>query len=196
MHDPNVDIMQVQSDDPFETYVQPEEMQQEPDYDMGYGYNDEYVEPEELPPMHDQQEDLGFTKEEQEILKRAEAKIAAQDPIMAAFGEWDKAPSAEQIELFREQAGDIYFIELGEDSKYIFRPVRRQEWRTLLKQIEKLEELKQTEAIVARCVLYPKLQGVQMGSLKAGDVETLHQMILRASNFMTPEYAVQLVRKL
>ena len=100
------------------------------------------------------------------------------------------------IEEFKQRAGDIYFMDLGETEKYIFRPIRRQEWRTLLQTIEKLDPKKQDEAIVARGVLFPQLMGTKMGTLPAGSVDTLKEMILRASNFMPPEHAVQLVRKL
>lgn len=167
----------------------------EADYDTGYGYSEEFPE-EEYEETESELDDLDLTKEEKEAFKKAQAKMEQQDPIMQAYREMENGPTEEQVEEFKQKAGDVYFINLSEKENFIFRPVRRQEWRTLLKQIEKLDEEKKAEAIVAKCVLFPQLSSVKINVLSAGTVETLRDMILKASNFMSPEYAVQLVRKL
>ena len=62
--------------------------------------------------------------------------------------------------------------------------------------IAKLDDFKKSEAIVAKGVLHPVLSNVNIGALSAGTVDTLKEVILRASNFMPPELAMSLVRKL
>ena len=65
-----------------------------------------------------------------------------------------------------------------------------------MSKIDKLDSFKKSEAIVAKGVLFPVLNQQNMNVLSAGTVETLKELILQASNFMAPEYATQLVRKL
>lgn len=142
-------------------------------------------------------EDLGLTPEEQKLFARIQEKLKYTDPVLKALAEMKSPPSEELINSLKEQTGDeVYFITLSEKENFLFRPIRRQEWRTLMEQTAKLNSFKRDEALVAKAILYPKIGPSAMGALNAGTIETLKEMILRASNFMTPEQAIQSTRKL
>jgi len=164
--------------------------------DLGYelDYEDSYAESELTP---EEEVFASLSAEEKALYAKIQEKMRMTDPVLQALAEMKDAPSPEMIESFKASTGDeVYFIALSAQENFVFRPIRRQEWRTLMNQIAKLDEYKKTEAVVAKGVLHPKLSSVNMGALSAGTVETLKEMILRASNFMDPAQAVALVRKL
>jgi len=137
-----------------------------------------------------------LTPEEREIYFRVQEKMAEVDPIMDMFNKLDNKPSEAQIEELKSKVGEVYFTSFGEKKNYIFRGLRRQEWRNLMKAIAKLDEEKKEEAIVQKGVLWPKLTPDIIGGLDAGIATALKDDILTASNFMPVEYAASLVRKL
>jgi len=144
----------------------------------------------------DENEDIELTEDEEVELRRLQAKAQKQDIILKVFSSLKKKPSEEEIENFKHQYGECYLVSFSEQENFLFRPLKRQEWRTLMAQTAKLDEFKKSEAIVIKGVVWPKLNNINIGGLTAGTVETLRDLILEASNFMTPDRAVQLVRKL
>ena len=155
-----------------------------------FNYGDEELSPEE--------EILNsLTAEEKRVYEVIQQKLRMTDPILQALEDMKDKPTDAQITSFKERTGDeVYFISLSEKENFLFRPIRRQEWRTLMATIAKLDDFKKSEAIVAKGTLHPVLSNVNIGALSAGTVDTLKEVILRASNFMPPDMAVSLVRKL
>lgn len=138
-----------------------------------------------------------LTPEEKRVYASIQEKLRMTDPILEALEQMKDRPTDAMIEGFKEKTGDeVYFISLSEKENFLFRPIRRQEWRTLMANISKLDDFKKSEAIVAKGILHPVLSGTNIGALSAGTVDTLKEVILRASNFMPPDVAVSLVRKL
>jgi len=150
----------------------------------------EVEEAEEDPIMGD------LTEEEKELLKKIQKKQMDQDYILQTFKELENRPSDDQIEEFKQQVGDVYLLSLSESENFVFRPLRRLEWRTLMQRIAKLDDMKKAEAVVMKGCLWPKLDQQNINVLTAGAIETMRDMILQVSNFMPPETALQLVRKL
>jgi len=139
-----------------------------------------------------------LTQEEKDLLKRIEEKKMKQDYIMQLFEELESKPSKEELEMLKQQCGEVYFVPLGDSGKenFIFRSIKRLEWRTLMNKIAPLDEYKKAEAIVMKGVVHPQLNQQNINILAAGSIDTLRELILQASNFMPADYAMQLVRKL
>ena len=137
-----------------------------------------------------------LSEEEEGLYKRLQAKVQRQDMILKTFAALEEKPSEEDITDFKAKHGEAYLVSLSEKENFIFRPLKRQEWRNLMQQTSKLDEYKKSEAIAIRGVVWPQLNNMNVGSLAAGTVDTLRDLVLEASNFMTPDRAVQLVRKL
>jgi hypothetical protein len=169
---------------------------------MSYEYeeeadNQEFVEEsyEDLSP--EEQVYQALSAEEKQLYAQIQEKLRMTDPVIQALAEMKNAPTPEMIDSFKSSTGDeVYFISMSDKENFLFRPIRRQEWRALMGNIAKLDEYKKSEAIVMKGVLYPQLSQVNVGALAAGSIETLKEVILRASNFMPPDMAVSLVRKL
>jgi len=142
-------------------------------------------------------DDLDFlTAEEKALLAKIEKKQAEQDYIIQTFHQLETRPSEEEIENLKAQVGEVFLASFGEKENFLFRSLKRMEWRALIQKIQKLDELKKSEVIVMKACLWPKMDQQNINVLSAGAVETLKDLILQASNFMGPDMALQLVRKL
>jgi len=137
-----------------------------------------------------------LSDEEKELLIKIEDKRMKQDFIIQTFKELEHRPTDEEIEGYKGQVGDVFLLSLSEKENFVFRPLKRLEWRALIQKIQKLDEMKQAEAICMKSCLWPRLDQQNINVLTAGAVETLRDSILQVSNFMGPETAMQLLRKL
>ena len=140
--------------------------------------------------------DTALTKEEEQQFKRLQEKVRRNDLIMKTYLNLEKKPTEEDVEKFKNIHGEVYFISLTEKENFIFRPLKRHEWRSLMTRVAKVDDFKKAEAIVITGIVWPKLSEITVSALSAGSIDALRDMILEASNFMTPDRAVQLVRKL
>lgn len=151
-------------------------------------------------PFADAAEEVKVDTEETEEQK--EARLKAEH-----FANWkerfkDAAPTEEQMNDWKAQAGRVRWLDIGETELYVFRPFRTAEYRGL---VESLAELAQSNAeraderlrdqVIQRCILFPKLQAEEMGTLYGGTLETLYFQIRLASNFIPPDQATMMVRE-
>lgn len=141
-------------------------------------------------------EEWQMTEQEEALLNELLEKKKQEDVILKTYKSLENKPSDEEINLWKQKFGDVYLVSLSERENFIFRAIRRQEWRQLMSQVAKLPEAKRTEAIIMRGILYPKMTEANVAVLTAGAPDTIRNLILEASNFLEPERAVQLVRKL
>jgi hypothetical protein len=117
------------------------------------------------------------------------------DPVMTAWDEHKKRPSDADIQAFKDRFGDnIYMIALDEDEMYVWRPLTRHEYKALLQNVQ--HEQVFMEQIVQKCVLWPTVTPEWVAGGKGGTIPTLHAVIMEGSNFLAPEVAMSLVRKL
>lgn len=139
-----------------------------------------------------------LSKEEEKQLEVLLEKKKQSDFIMQTFKSLEKRPSDNDIESLKAKFGDVYLVSLSEKENFLFRPIKRNEWRELMQRFEKakLPEQQRTEGIVMAGVVWPVLNQANINVLTAGAPDTIRNLILEASNFMEPERAVTLVRKL
>ena len=138
-----------------------------------------------------------MTPEELKVIEKFKRLQIEQDEIHQTFKQLESKPSEEEIEQMKQlSGGDVFLVSFSEKENFIFRPIKRLEWKTLMNKVEKLPALKKSESIVMKGTLWPKLSQQNINVLTAGAVETLRELILQSSNFMPPEIAMGLVRKL
>lgn len=142
------------------------------------------------------QEDFRMSEDEEQLLAELLKKKEKEDLVMKTYKSLEQRPSEEQIEEWKKRFGDVYLVSLSEHENFLFRPLKRLEWNQLTAQILKLPEAKKTEAILMRAVIFPKLTQNNVQVLTAGAPDTIRNLILEASNFIEPDRAVRLVRKL
>lgn len=115
------------------------------------------------------------------------------------------APSDAQIKAWKEEYGGngIHVMAFGTDEVYIYHHITRKQWRTIKdlmakvegREAEELEE-KLKEKVTVSCILYPKLNQNWIENCKAGIIDSLYQMILLNSGFLTPQQAMLLTTQL
>jgi hypothetical protein len=143
-----------------------------------------------------EREDFQLSRDEEDQLAHLLKKREQEDLIMKTYKSLENKPSEEQIAEWKAKFGDVYLVSLSEHENFLFRPLKRQEWTQLTAKIAKLPEAKKTEMIVMRGVIFPQLTQSNVAVLTAGAPDTIRNLILEASNFIEPERAVTLVRKL
>lgn len=113
-------------------------------------------------------------------------------------------PTQEMMDRWRANYGSVYMIALSDDEIFIFRPIKRQEYKQLMAMLGEIAGKNPNvnpddmleEKLCEKCVLWPAL-GAEFGSFsKAGNIPTLAGVIREASNFIPNQLAVRLVRKL
>ena len=139
-----------------------------------------------------------LSDEEEKQLEALLKKKKDADFIMQTFKSLEKRPSDDEIELLKAKHGEIFLVSLSEKENFLFKALKRQEWRELMQRFEKakLPEQQRTEGIVMAGVVWPVLNQANINVLTAGAPDTIRNLILEASNFMEPDRAVALVRKL
>lgn len=120
-------------------------------------------------------------------------------PLRQLLNSLEGAPSPLQIDAWKQEYGEVFVSGFSEEELYIFRPLKRNEWKELraaAANSEGMDELKFEEMVVSTCVLFPALAGASNLANKAGTVTTLNEQVMQHSNFIPPALALSLVQKL
>ena len=101
-------------------------------------------------------------------------------------------PSQEQVNEWKTKFGDVYVATFGEE-KYIYRPLKRFEYKQIL-QVGQSPDNKTfaEEKVAQKCVIWPEIDVSKVSVLKAGTISTLVDLIMAASNFGVTEEPVKL----
>lgn len=111
------------------------------------------------------------------------------------------APKPEDIEAWKVKFGDVFVSGFSPTELYIWRPIRRGEWRSLQARMadpeQKVDQLRWEEMVCEQCVLWPTTNtDFWSDPSKAGTPSSLSEQILQNSNFLSPQQAAMLVQKL
>lgn len=118
-----------------------------------------------------------------------------RDMVMEGFEGLPDKPGAEKINQWKELHGEVMLFAIDDAEMYIWRPLRRLEYKTLRAQAKDDSDF--MEMVVQKCVLWPILPVDFMATCKAGTIDTFFEVIMQGSNFIDPQLAVNLlVRKL
>jgi len=130
-----------------------------------------------------------------------EVKEDAQPGLADLLKAYDGAPSQEQIDQWKVTYGEVFVSGFSEEDLYIWRPITRQEWRTVQETVQtpdtegkQLSQLDFEELVCATCVLWQASKTSLQ--LKGGTATTLHEQVLQNSNFVAPQAAQMFVARL
>lgn len=153
-------------------------------------------------------------KEKAELQKMSEKIQAApqeeqpemKDQILELLKSDPNAPGIETINAWKERFGKngLHVMAFGEDDVYIYHHLTRGEWKKIkelmarLSETDEQEEIEEKlkEKVVLYCVLYPSVDEKWLEYCKAGILDSLYQMILLNSGFLTPQQAMLLTTQL
>lgn len=101
-------------------------------------------------------------------------------------------PTYDELEKWKSQFnGEIYYTEFDDENKFIWRPIRRKEYKEISK--VQADQFYKEERIAERCMLFPKNYGfMDMTHGKAGIPSLLHELILEKSGFVATTGAMKL----
>ena len=89
----------------------------------------------------------------------------------------------------------VYTFTPSSDDVYVWRPILKHEWDTIQRTLKnsKDAESKTREAVIRRCVLYPKITSENIGGFRAGLLNSLSELILEGSYFFSLERSLEMV---
>ena len=172
---------------------------------------------EELPNMNLDEElkslekDIKSKKIEEkieEIMPAQEEPMQAdlKDQILELLEGEENAPGIELINAWKEAYGKngIHVMAFGEGDVYVYHHLTRGEWKKIKELMSKMRnsenaeevEEKLKEKVVLYCVLWPGVDEKWLEYCKAGILDSLYQMILLNSGFLTPQQAMLLTTQL
>lgn len=146
---------------------------------------------------------VSFSASEPELETQPEMK----DQILQLFAKMKNKPSSEMIEAWKEKYGQsgVHVMAFGEDDIYVYHHLTRGEWKKIKELMNKMKESngdveeieeKLKEKVVLYCVLWPSVDNQWLEYCKAGVLDSLYQMVLLNSGFLTPQQAMLLTTQL
>ena len=115
------------------------------------------------------------------------------DPKQGEELVFPNGPSYNELEGWKSQFnGEIYMTEFDDDEVFLWRPIRRKEYKDISK-IQNADKFYQEERICEKCVLFPrKYSYMSMTHGKAGIPSLLSELILEKSGFVAKTGAMRL----
>jgi hypothetical protein len=123
-------------------------------------------------------------------------KEPEKDPI-DLISELPDGPSKNTLEQYKATYPEVLFLPLTDKEVYVYRPLTHIEWHQQIKSSALMQDqdaLK--DAIVARCILWPKYGPAKMARQKAGLRDLLYEVVMQSSYFIDPREALALVNRL
>lgn len=152
------------------------------------------------------QEEKAAVKSEPETITQEGSQDTMRSQILSMLASDPNAPSMEEIDSWKEAYGSngIHVMSFGDADNYIYHHLTRGEWKKIkdvmkaLRDSENAEELEEKlkERVVCSCILWPSADEKWLDQSKAGAVDSLYQMILLNSGFLTPQQAMLLTTQL
>ena len=161
-----------------------------------------------------QETTMDFDQELEAAAQQLEENDAAEVPvadgmreqIMELLKNTPGAPSAVQIAKWKAQYGEkgVHVMAFGEGDVYIFTHLKRGQWKKIQELMQKAQQQGQIdvedmlkEKTVTYCTLWPSPLPIEFFyNSKAGVVDSLYQVILLNSYFLSPQQAMMLTTQL
>ena len=145
-------------------------------------------------------------EEVEEVIQEETPQADLRDQIMSLLSGEENPPTEEMIDAWKGAYGKsgIHVMAFGEGEVYIYHHLTRGEWKKLKELMARLQESSNAddieeqlkEKVVMHCILWPSLNPDWLDKCKAGVIDSLYQMILLNSGFLTPQQAMLLTTQL
>jgi hypothetical protein len=129
-----------------------------------------------------------------------------QEQILELLRLTPNAPDETQINLWKRKHGNnaVHVMGLGEGDVYVFTHLKRGQWKKIQELMAKAQQSNNTdvedalkERVLTHCVLWPSSLGTEFFyNSRAGVVDSLYQVILLNSYFLSPQQAMLLTTQL
>jgi len=120
--------------------------------------------------------------------------------LPSLLAKFEGAPGSQQIELWKQEFGEVFVSGFSETELFVFRPLSWQEHKNINKQLSVQEEGEEPktefdlqELVVDTCLLWTSVPNF---ANKGGTIPTLFEQTMSNSNFLPPQLALSFVAKL
>jgi len=135
--------------------------------------------------------------EKESQLSEEELAAAEQATVYDLLASLPGGPDRAQVEAWKQQFGEIFTAYFSEQEVYVFKPIRRMEWKNWMSEQHLTQnQLALQEHVVSQCVIWPPVRPEAIMTSKGGTVPTLFEQIMEYSNFIPTQAALTLVTKL
>jgi hypothetical protein len=104
----------------------------------------------------------------------------------------ENGPTQEQINDWKSKHGDVYVATFSPEDKYVYRALRRFEYKQIIGVGQADNKAFAEEKVVQMCVVWPTIDPTKIATFKAGTISTLVDLIMSASNFGITEEPIKL----
>ncbi|MFE4029165.1 tail chaperonin [Priestia sp. YIM B13551] len=120
-------------------------------------------------------------------------EIDEDDPALAEQEIFPGGPTYNDLEKWKSMyAGEVYLTEFDEENVFVWRPIKRKEYKDIAK-IQNADQFYKEERICEKSMLFPEKYGfMNMSTGKAGIPTLLSEMILEKSGFVAKTGAMRL----
>ncbi len=134
---------------------------------------------------------------EDETQQEQEYEVSDISELAAELLSYEDAPDEALLEAWKSTYGKFFVSSiLGDDVIFIWRTLNRTEYKQLANSGVVKNQNSYEEAVIRKCVLWPKVSQEGMAASDAGVVPTLAKQILFKSGFVSEQMALSLIKVL
>lgn len=101
-------------------------------------------------------------------------------------------PTQLQIDEWKVKFGDVYLVKFSDTEKYLYRPMRRFEYKSIVAMGQAENKSFAEEKIAQMCIIWPAIDPTKIATLKAGTISTIVDLVMSSSNFGVAEEPIKL----
>ena len=117
--------------------------------------------------------------------------------LAAELQEYEDAPDEAILEAWKSTYGKFFVSSvLGDNDVFIWRTLNRTEYKQLANTGVMKNQASYEEAIIRKCLLWPKVGQEDIAASDAGIIPTLSKQILFKSGFVSDQFALSLIKVL
>ena len=120
----------------------------------------------------------------------------ALDSLLVALEFHEGAPDKEQLEVWKDRFGTYFASSIDNEDIYVWKTLKRLEYRGLANSGAMEDATAMEEAVVKKCLLYPKPTSTYFAQLNAGIIPTLFKQVMYQSGFISEESATSMIRRI
>lgn len=128
-----------------------------------------------------------------------EEQPAAKTPIqelLDVLAAYEDTPDEFQLTQWQELYGKYYASSISEEDVYIWKTLKRLEYRAIANSGAMEQQDALEAAVVKKCLLYPGSSSTFFAGVDAGIVPTLFKQIMYQSGFVSDEAAIAMIRRI
>lgn len=134
---------------------------------------------------------------EDDVVLEEEITVDDISELAIELQSYEEAPDTALLEAWKSTYGKFFVSSiLGDDVIFIWRTLNRTEYKQLANSGVVKNQNSYEEAVIRKCVLWPKVSQEGMAASDAGVVPTLAKQILFKSGFVSEQMALSLIKVL